>query len=240
MKSIFFIAVYNQIKEFPQVLEELKIGVPCETILIVNNGSNDGSEEIIRKSSFPFIDLSQNMGVGFGYIAALDWALERDYDIFGGLAGNGKMLPQEMDRVIDPLIKNVADYVTGSRFLSGGASPNLPLFRYFSIPLVNTFVKIITGANLTDATCGYRAFKLDIIRKAKFDWHAQWLYKYSFEPYLYAKVLLNMNIRWKEVPITMRYPNVKSNYSKIRPIIDWWDILKPWIIAKYDQKEILW
>lgn len=238
MKSIFYVPVFNQIKEFPGLLDELKLGFSCNTILLVNNGSSDGSEKYIKNSGFPYIDLPKNMGVGYSYMVAIDWAIENGFDVFGGIAGNGKMLPSEMGRILQPILNNEVDYVTGSRFLIGGASPNIPIFRKVSIPLVNNFVQIITGENLTDATCGYRAFKLDIIRKSKFDWHAEWLYKYSFEYYLYAKVLLNKKIRWKEVPITMRYPVSQKNYSKIRPITDWWLMIKPWIIAKADGKKI--
>ncbi|MBI3308850.1 MAG: glycosyltransferase family 2 protein [Candidatus Melainabacteria bacterium] len=240
MKSIFYCPVYNQINELPNFLEQLRQHKYCDTVLLVNNGSTDGSEELIKKSGFPHIEIPQNLGVGYSYILALDWAIERNYKIFGTIASNGKMLSEEMGKILEPVLKDKADYITGSRFLKGGTSPNLPLFRRYGIPLVNIFVKLITGIQLTDATCGYRAFNLDIIRKAKFNWHAKWLYTYSFEYYLYAKVLLNSKIRWKEVPITMNYPSLGKNYSKIRPIIDWWPMLKPWLIAKIDGKNIEW
>ena len=98
---------------------------------------------------------------------------------------------------------------------SGGGSPNLPGFRRRSIPLVNLFVRAVTGARLTDATCGFRALRLDLLRRADFDWHAPWLHTYGLEYYLYAKVLLDRRIRWTEIPVTMRYP-AAGPYSKIR------------------------
>lgn len=240
MKSIFFVPVYNQIKEFPALLEDLQKCKSCSKILLVNNASTDGSENYVRKSGFEYLDLPVNYGIGYSNILALDWALERNYDIFGLIAGNGKMLVSEMDKVLVPILNNEADFVTGSRFLKGGNSPNLPLFRRLSIPLVNLIVNVIIGTNLSDATCGYRAFLLDIIRKAKFNWHAKWLYTYAFEYYIYAKVILNKKIRWKEVPITMRYPQRKSRYSKMRPFIDWWPMIKPWIMARIDGEKIDW
>src|SRR5262249_35236350 len=129
-----------------------------------------------------------------------------------------------------------AEYVTGSRFLEGGSSPNLPAFRERSIPLVNVFVRALTGVALSDATCGYRAYTLDLVRRANFDWRAAWLWTYSFEYYLYAKVLLDRRIRWMEIPVTMRYPPKGHPYSKIRPERDWWAMLKPWIVARVDGK----
>ncbi len=237
MKSVFFIPVWNQIEELPRLLSELKSEpLPCTTVLFVNNGSNDGSEKLIHESGFEFIDLPRNLGIGFSFIKATDWAIERNYEIFGVLAGNGKMLPKEMSRVLDPVVKGTTDYVTGSRFLPGGAYPNLPLFRRISIRLVNLFVFLFTGKMLTDATCGYRAYRLEMFKRTEFDWHAEWLNTYGFEYYLYPKVILDRKIRWMEVPITMRYPQKGRRYSKIRPFSGWYAMLKPWLVARLDGK----
>ena len=236
-KSVIFMPVFNQIEEFPAVLEDLRsVDLPCDTLLLVNNGSTDGSEGLVRASGFPYLDLPRNLGIGYSYGTALLWALERDCEIFGSMAGNGKMLAQDMETVLNPLLTGRADYVTGSRFLKGGDSPNLPTFRRTSIPMVNVFVKILTGVTLTDATCGYRAFRLDLIRRAEFDWQAEWLYTYGLEYYLYAKAVLDGGIRCMEVPVTMRYPPRGKRYSKISPFVDWWAMLKPWIVARFDGK----
>ena len=237
MKSVFFIPIYNQVNELPVVLNELKESGPCcDEILLVNNGSNDGSEDLVRKAGYPYLDFQKSNGVGYGFIKSIEWALERDFDIFGGLAGNAKMLPSEMPRLLDPILNDQAEYVTGSRFLDGGSSPNLPKFRKKSIPMVNKLVKILYGVGISDATCGYRAYKIDIIRRANFDWTAPWLYSYGFEYYIYAKVLLDNSIRIKEVPVTMRYPKKGLPYSKIKPFSGWWKLLKPWLIASFDGK----
>ena len=181
MKVLLFIPVYNQIHELPIVLSELKSEeLCCDEVLLVNNGSNDGSEELIRESGYQYLDFSENKGVGFGIMKATEWAMDNKFDVLVGLAGNGKMLPSEMHRVVEPILKGEADYVTGSRFLAGGESPNLPNFRKRSIPMVNVFVRCLTGKTLTDATCGYRAMRLDIMERAHFDWKASWLYTYGF------------------------------------------------------------
>lgn len=236
MKSVFFMPVFNQARELPGVLAELRSGsLACDTVLLVNNGSSDGSETMVRESGIPYLDVPRNRGVGYSYMLALDWALKEGYDVFGTMASNGKMLPAEMPRVLEPVRRGEADYVTGSRFLAGGASPNLPAFRRRSIPMVNLFVRFWTGAALTDATCGYRAYRLDIIRQAKFDWHAPWLETYGIEYYVYAKVLIDRRWRWAECPITMRYPP-SGPYSKIRAGRDWYAMLKPFAIARLDGK----
>lgn len=237
MKSLFFIPIYNQIRELPRVLEELaRTALPCDKILLVNNGSTDGSEELVCQSGYPYIDIPKNMGIGYSYRLALLWALDRDYEIFGVMAGNGKMLAADMKTVITPILNGEVDYVTGSRYLPGGHYPNLPSFRKIAIPMVNWLMKILINVHLTDSTCGYRAFRLDLIPRAQFNWQEPWLDTYGFEYYLYAKVLLDRTIRWKEVPVTMRYPVKGHPYSKIRPGLDWWAMLRPWIVARFDGK----
>jgi glycosyltransferase involved in cell wall biosynthesis len=234
MRSVVFMPVWNQARELPAVLSQLRAApLACDTLLLVNNGSADGSEEMVRRSGFPHLDVTVNRGIGYSYMLALDWALAENYDVFGTMASNGKMLPAEMPRVVGPVMRGEADYVTGSRFLPGGASPHLPAFRRRSIPAVNLFVRLTIGAQLTDATCGYRAFRLDLVRRAEFDWHAPWLWTYGLEYYLYAKVLLDGRLRWHEVPITMRYP-ASGPYSKIRGGRDWYAMLRPWIVARLD------
>jgi len=237
MKTVLFIPVYNQIAEFPQVLEELKsIKLACDSVLLVNNGSHDGSEHLVRASGYDFIDLPKNLGIGHSFMRATEWALERNFDIFSVIASNGKMLPEELPRVLDPILQDEADYVTGSRFLPGGAFPNLPKFRRMSIPAVTTAVKILYGKTLTDATCGYKAYRLNLLRSAEFNWRNPWLNTYGFEYYLYGKVLRDPRVRWREVPITMRYPASGQPYSKIKPGIGWYHMLKPWLVARFDPK----
>ena len=142
MASVVFIPVYNQREHLPILLEELQaIELPCDTILLVNDGSTDGSERIVRESGYPYIDLHENIGLGHATRIAVEWALERDYEIFGTLASNGKMLPKQMHRIMDPLREGRSEYVTGSRFLPGGDSPNLPRFREASVEPKFDFVQ---------------------------------------------------------------------------------------------------
>lgn len=231
-RILFWMPVYNQVLELSTFLDELhKAPLPCDEFLIIDNASSDGSDKLIEQSGFNFLRLPKNRGIGYSYQVVVKWALERNFDYLGTIAGNGKMLPQEALRLVEPILKGTADYVTGSRFMRGGAYPNLPLFRRITIPLVNLWVFFLSAKYLTDSTCGYRVFPLEMFRRAQFDWQASWLETYSFEYYIYAKVLYSKQFRTIEVPVTMRYPPRGQRYSKISGIVDWAAMLKPWVVA---------
>jgi len=235
LKSLFFCPVYNQREEFPAVLAELARGnLACDVVLLVNNGSHDGSERLVRDSGLPFLEVERNRGLGHAFQLALDWAMERGFDVFGSIAANGKMRPAEMNRLLEPILAGSADWVNGSRFLRGGVFANPPPFRRLTIPAVTWMARKLTGRLLTDATCGYRAFRTGPLRRAEFDWRADWLRGYGFEFYVYAKFLLDEQLRCVEAPVSMRYPARGGRYSKIPPLTGWWSMLRPWWVARFD------
>src|SRR5471030_217070 len=95
---------------------------------------------------------------------------------------------------------------------------------------MNQIPLLLTGKRVTDVTCGYRAYKIDILLKCAKGWEQPWLYRYEFEYYVLAKVLKS-RYRALEVPISMIYPANGKNYSKITPVISWWSMLKPWLFV---------
>ena len=201
---------------------------PCYDVLFVDDGSTDGSTSALEAAGHPIIRHETNQGVGAGIRDAVAWARERDYRTIVIMAGNGKMLPGEIGRLLEPLDSDRADYVQGSRYLSGGASPNLPLFRKVSIRLFTAIVNLFLGFRGTDVTCGFRAYRLDVFDNPEIDISQDWLQRYELEYYLHYKVI-KLKYRVVEVPVSMVYPKEGKNYSKIQPVVGWWSIIRPWI-----------
>jgi dolichol-phosphate mannosyltransferase len=121
--------------------------------------------------------------------------------------------------------------VQGSRFRPGGRHQNLPLARRLLIRAYGIFVRLVTGFPGTDAVNGFRAYRLALFRDARIDVWQPWLDRYEFESYLHCKVL-TLGYRVTEVPVSKTYPADRRGvrYSHVRPVVDWWRILRPWVL----------
>lgn len=208
------------IEKFPQEREY--------QLLFVDDGSTDNSEKFLKEAGFDTIRHSENLGVGAGIRSAVGYAQKNDFELIVVMAANGKMLPKEIPRLIQPLIDNKADYVQGSRNLEGGSSPNLPLFRKITIRLFTLIVNVFLGFKGTDVTCGFRAYRLSILDDPEIDISQNWLGRYEMEYYLHYKVI-KRGYRVVEVPVSMIYPKENRGYSKIKPFVGWWSMVRPWI-----------
>lgn len=214
--------------------EKLKALVPrfshdgTYDLLFIDDGSTDGSVQFLRSLDHEVIEHRTNLGVGAGIRDAVKYGRQNGYDIIVIMAGNGKMQPEEIPQLIQPILDNRADYVQGSRYLKGGRSPNLPLFRRVTIRLFTAIVNLAIRFKGTDITCGFRAYRLNIFDHPEINVDQDWLGRYEMEYYIHYKVA-TLGFRMIEAPIAMIYPAEKANYSKIKPFVGWWSMIRPWI-----------
>ena len=240
MKIICIVPVYNEALRLPTLIKRIKKfkkAIKYINFLFINNGSTDLSPSILRKNKFKFINLKKNMGVGYALIKGLKIALKNNYKIIVHLAGNGKMLPSEIPKLIKILKNKNIDFVSGSRFLEKGKYDTNPLIRIILIKILSFFISKIYNKKITDATCGFRVFNTKIFKKNIKVFDKKKFYTYGYEYYSYGKVLNSKKIKYMEVPVTMEYPK-KGPYSKIVPIVHWAVIIYSWILARLDNKKI--
>lgn len=230
LRALVAVVVYNEGEKLRRTLGT----VPAERsfdLLIVNDASTDGAERVLQEFPYPHISHETNIGVGGAIKTAIRYAVDHDYDILVTAAGNGKMQLNETEGLLAPIRDGAADYVQGSRYLEGGRFDNLPRFRRLMIPVFTWIVWLLTGYKGTDATCGFRAYRLDLISRNGVDIWQDWLDKYELEYYLHYHAI-KQGLKVKEVPVSMIYPKSMKNYSKIRAITGWWSMLRPWVFLK--------
>jgi dolichol-phosphate mannosyltransferase len=220
---------FNEGPKIAQMAERLREGI-VDKFIGVNDGSTDDGPDVLRLHGIEVIDQLHN-GAGACIKRAVKYAQDNEYDILVVMSGNNKDDPEEIPRLIAPVINDGVDYVQGSRFLHGGASPNLPLFRFIAIKLLSCLFSIYSQHRCTDLTNGFRAYRLSLFNDKRINIWQNWLDKYEYEYYLHWKVY-SYGYKVKEVPVTKAYPlpGKGVKYTKIRPIIGWWQMLRPFVL----------
>ncbi|MDP9246354.1 MAG: glycosyltransferase family 2 protein [Chloroflexota bacterium] len=192
---------------------------------VVDDGSTDGGPALALAAGATVISLGRNRGVGAAIRAGLDAARAAGCEIGVVMAASGKDRPEELLDLVAALDAG-ADYAQGSRFLAGGASVNLPFVRGLLIHGFTLMFRLLTGFNGTDVTNGFRAYRLALLDDPRVRIHQQWLDRYELEYYVHWKAI-TLGYRVVEVPVSKTYPARRTNYSKIRPVLDWWHMIRP-------------
>jgi len=201
-------------------------------VVVMDDGSTDDAPDVARSFPFHYIRSETNRGVGAAIRTVIDYAEAEGYDILVPMAGNAKMHPSHIPSLLKPILEDGYDYVQGSRYLEGGRSENLPLFRRLMIPAFTGVVWMLTGYKGTDVTCGMRAYRLDIVHDPKVNIRQDWLDRYEMEYYLHYYAI-KLGYKITEAPVAMTYPPDMKNYSKIKAITGWWSMIRPWVFLSF-------
>ena len=232
-RIILIVPVFNEEKRIGEVIVKTK-GTVFDEVCVVDDGSSDKSAEIARDQGATILSHSRREGIGAGIRTGIKYALENNFDIIVVCAGNNKDNPQEIERLLKPIVEEGYDYIQGSRYLKGGKWGNMPLYRVVGSQVFSLFFSLLVGKKFTDITNGFRAYTVSFIRSKDMDIDQEWLDGYELEYYLHYKAITE-GFKIKEVPVTKIYPTKKT--SKIRPFIDWLHIVKPVILLKLGLKK---
>lgn len=237
LKIIAIIPTYNEGEKTANVVKKFPKGIVNE-ILVINDGSYDNTRQAVEATNrATVLHNSTRQGIGFAIRQGLEYALNNNYDIIVVIAGNGKDNPEEIPKLIKPIIKNNYDYVQGSRYLKGGKYGKMPFHRFVFTKIYSLFVRLLYGQKITDGTNGFRAYKADILRDKRINLYQEWL-REPLEYYLSIKVLL-LKYRVIEVPVTKLYLLGMSyrQYTKVKPFSGWLKRLKPLFLLRLGIKK---
>jgi len=222
---------YNEEKKITEVVRRIQeIGLADE-IVVVDDGSTDGSAPACRALGATVISLGKMVGVGAALRRGFEYAQNR-CQVIVVIAGNNKDEPREIPRLLEPILEGRADFVQGSRFLaSGGYGGDMPFYRKVATRLHPLLFSLVTGRRVTESTNGFRAFRVGVLRDPQIRLDQRWLDEYELEPYLYYKVV-TLGYPTCEVPVTKIYPPRAIGNTKMKPITGWWSILRPLFLLR--------
>lgn len=225
-RTILLIPAYNENVKLAAALERILPGTVDET-LVIDDGSTDDTAHAARRHGVTVISLGRVCGVGAALREGLEYARRRAFDIAVIMAGNNKDEPREIPRLLEPIFRDEADFVVGSRYLEGGRSGgDMPRYRKFATRLHPWLVSLLTRRRITESTNGFRALRLSLLDDPRINLDQAWLDGYGLEVYLLLKVL-RLGYRHVEVPCTKLYPPRRLGITKVKPLVGWWDMIRP-------------
>jgi dolichol-phosphate mannosyltransferase len=174
-------------------------------ILIVDDGSPDGTADLVREQQqlFPdrlfLLERSGKLGLGTAYIAGFRWGLERAYHYFFEMDADFSHNPQDLIRLYDACANQGGDVAVGSRYVRGGKLENWPFSRIMLSYGASLYVRFITWMPVHDPTAGFICYKRRVLEDID-------LSKIGFVGYAFQIEMkfaaYQLGYKIKEVPIT--------------------------------------
>jgi glycosyltransferase involved in cell wall biosynthesis len=192
------IPAYNEIGTIDAIVKSIRSLPVTKQIIVVDDGSTDGTREYIAQlGELPGLDVclhEVNCGKGSAIQSGIQRAIGeivivQDADL--------EYEPNDILKVIEPIIRGESDVVYGSRYLANPTQDGSALHR-FGNKFLTGLSNIATGQQLTDMETCYKAFRRDLIQSIRIEQN-----RFGFEPEITAK-LARKKVRIQEVPISYK------------------------------------
>lgn len=196
-KILLIIPAYNEEKSIQKLVDSIIRDYPQYDYIIVNDGSSDKTVEVCEKNKYSYLNLPINLGIGGAVQAGYQYAKQNCYDIAIQVDGDGQHDISYIEKLIEPILKDEADVVIGSRFINkeGFQSSHL---RRSGIRILSLLLFLCTSVHVKDVTSGFRAVNSKFINIFTED--------YPFDYPEPEAIIMTVMYRGKlkEVPVAMR------------------------------------
>jgi len=196
---------FNEEKNIASIIIKLK--QITKTIIVCDDGSSDLTSKIA--SELGAITVVHPKNIGYGAAIASLFAKARDIGVESLVTfdADGQHRIEDIKTVLEPIIKNEADIVIGSRFI--GEESNIPKYRKIGIKTITGITNITTGTKITDAQSGFRAYSKKILENIMPS-----EYGMGVSTEILIKAAKN-KFRIAEVPITILYEEDTSTHNPV-------------------------
>ena len=156
MKTLLIIPAYNEAKNLPGLLKELR-DFPQYDSIVIDDCSQDNTKEVAEAHGVTVIRLPINLGLTGAVQTGMWYGKRKGYDICIQIDGDGQHVPSEIAKLVDGIASGY-DIVSGSRFLDGSGGYQQTGLRALGARHISRMIKLFSGVVLTDPTSGMRAF----------------------------------------------------------------------------------
>lgn len=160
MEIFVGIPAYNEEKHIGALI--LKLKKITKNIIVCNDGSSDMTGEIAENLGAIVVNHSKNLGYGAGIRSIFLKAREAGADVLVTFDADGQHRAEDIMPVVDPILKNQADIVIGSRFNESGDS-HVPQYRKIGIKALTKLSNLSTGEKISDSQSGFRAYSKKVL-----------------------------------------------------------------------------
>jgi glycosyltransferase involved in cell wall biosynthesis len=160
LKITVGIPAFNEEKNIASIIQ--KLSKVADTVIVCNDGSTDNTAKIAEKMGAIVITHQQNLGYGEAIRSLFLKARELDSDMLVTLDSDGQHRISDVLPIVDPILKNQADLVIGSRFLTKNQE-DMPKYRKIGIKIITTLANTSLDESVTDSQSGFRAYSKNIL-----------------------------------------------------------------------------
>lgn len=209
MKQDILIAipVYNERRHIMELLDRITIHAPGIPVLVVDDGSTDGTPDVLTDKPVTLVRHERNHGKGAALLTAVDYAKSADYRWMITLDGDGQHPPEHLPAFMEAIQTHKSDLILGNR---QSRSVSMPWHRRFSNGTTSIMVSLCCGRRIHDSQCGYRAVRVSALHPGDYRERG-----FQFE----SEMILRMGKQGSkitEIPVNTRYNGQSSSIHLIK------------------------
>jgi len=155
-RVLVIVPAHNEAEALPDVLDQLRRHAPGYDVVVINDGSSDGTARVAREAGVPVLDMCFNLGIGGAVQAGFKYAIEHGYAIAVQMDADGQHVADQIERIVAPVRAGECELCIGSRFLEETGYDG-SFWRRLGTRYLSRVSSIVTGQRITDATSGFRA-----------------------------------------------------------------------------------
>ena len=207
MKLVINIPAFNEEEKIAQTIKRIPKsfeGIDEVFVQVVDDGSKDKTVEKAKEAGADRVfSHVVNRGIGIVFRTAVEKALKNGADIMVNIDADGQFDPQDISKIIAPVLSGEADMVSADRF-SKNTAKNIPWVKSFLNRVAASIIGSFMNEKIADLTCGFRAYNRELLLRLNLPGD----FTYTQEVIIDA-LGKNMKIKW--VPVKVEYfPERKS------------------------------